>query len=44
MLVIGQKEVDENKVSIRSRKDGDIGTLSLDEFIDKLLEEIKNKK
>ena len=44
MLVIGQKEVDENKVSIRSRKDGDIGTLSLDEFKNKLLEEIKNKK
>ena len=43
MLVIGKKEVDENKVSIRSRKDGDIGTLSLDEFKNKLLEEIKNK-
>ena len=44
MLVIGQKEVDENKVSIRSRKEGDIGSMSLDEFKNKLLEEIKNKK
>ena len=33
MLIIGEKEVKENKVSIRKRPIGDIGSLSLDEFI-----------
>ena len=44
MLIIGQKEVEGNLVSIRSRKDGDIGTMTVEEFKNKLLEEIKNKK
>ena len=44
MLIIGQKEVEGNLVSIRSRKDGDIGTMTVEEFRNKLLEEIKNKK
>ena len=44
MLIIGQKEVEGNLVSIRSRNDGDIGTMDVEKFKDKLLEEIKNKK
>ena len=44
MLIIGQKEVEGNLVSIRSRNDGDIGTMNVEKFKDKLLEEIKNKK
>ena len=44
MLIIGPKEVEGNSVSIRSRKDGDIGTMTVEEFRNKLLEEIKNKK
>jgi len=43
MLVVGQKEVDENLVAVRSRKDGDIGTMKVQEFEDKLLEEIEKK-
>ena len=43
MLVIGQKEVDKNLVAVRSRKDGDIGTMTIEEFKNKILEEIKNK-
>ena len=44
MLIIGQKEVEGNLVSIRSRKDGDIGTMTVEEFKNKLLEEIRDKK
>ena len=43
MLVIGQKEVEENLVAIRSRKEGDIGTMKIEEFISKIKEEIENK-
>lgn len=44
MLVIGLKEVDGNLVSIRSRSDGDIGTMSIEEFKEKVLKQIKDKK
>ena len=32
MLVLGDKELEENKVAVRDRKAGDIGAMSLDEF------------
>lgn len=44
MLVIGEKEMNENKVAVRSRKDGDLGAIRIDEFITKLNEEVVNKK
>ena len=43
MLVLGDKEVEQGLVSVRSRKDGDLGTSTLDDFTAKLLEEIKSK-
>ncbi|MBP2032862.1 threonyl-tRNA synthetase [Clostridium algifaecis] len=43
MLVIGDKEIKEGVVSVRSRKDGDIGTMKLNEFIDKVKDEIATK-
>ncbi len=43
MLIIGPKEVEKNTVSIRSREDGDIGTMDIEEFKNKVLEEVKNK-
>jgi len=43
MLVIGEKEQNENLVSVRSHKDGDIGVMNADAFIEKALDEIKNK-
>ncbi len=43
MLVVGPKEVEENVVAVRSRKDGDIGTMSIRKFEQKLLEEIELK-
>lgn len=42
MLVIGEKETKTNEVAVRSRKDGDIGSMKINEFISKIVEEIKN--
>ena len=44
MLVIGDKDIENNTVSVRSRKDGDIGAMSIDEFITKICEEVETKK
>ncbi|MBQ9963973.1 MAG: threonine--tRNA ligase [Clostridia bacterium] len=43
MLVIGEREAEAGLVSVRSRKDGDIGTMPLDEFIAKALKEVAEK-
>ena len=40
MLVLGDKEKEAGTVGVRSRKDGDIGAMALDEFIAKVVEEI----
>ena len=40
MLVLGDKEKEAGTVGVRSRKDGDIGAMELDEFIAKIVEEI----
>ena len=42
MLVIGDKEVQAGTVGVRSRKDGDIGAVAVDEFIKNIKEEIAN--
>ena len=44
MLIVGDKEAEENKVSVRSRKDGDLGVMEIKDLIDKLVEEDKSKK
>jgi threonyl-tRNA synthetase len=33
MLVIGEKEMNEGSVAVRSRKTGDMGTMTADEFV-----------
>jgi threonyl-tRNA synthetase len=43
MVVIGRKEVDEGTVSVRHRRRGDLGTMTLDNFIAQLREEIQTK-
>ena len=43
MLVIGDKEAEENTVAVRSRKEGDLGAMPLDAFLDKISEEIRTK-
>lgn len=42
MLVIGDKEVEANKVGVRSRKEGDQGAISITDFINKIKTEIEN--
>jgi len=44
VLVVGDKEQEENSVAIRQRGVGQIGTKSVDEFVDMILEEIKTRK
>ena len=44
MLVVGAKEEEEEKVSVRSRANGDEGQSGLGEFIAKIKEEIAQKK
>ena len=44
MLVIGDKEIEANAVGVRSRTDGDIGQMKLDEFVEKVVDEVKNYK
>ena len=43
MLVIGAKEVEANAVAVRSRKAGDIGQMKIEEFIQKIQQEIETK-
>ena len=43
-IVIGDKEIEANKVTLESRDSGPLGQFSTDEIVSKLLEEIKNKK
>ncbi|MDD6208594.1 MAG: threonine--tRNA ligase [Clostridiales bacterium] len=44
MLIVGQKEEEEGKVSVRSRYLGDEGQKPLKEFIDAICEEIRTKE
>jgi len=44
MLVMGDKEVGENAVSVRRRGEGDLGSMSIDEFVEITLADVKSKK
>lgn len=41
MLVVGDKEMEAKTVGVRSRKEGDIGAVVLDEFVKKVVNEIE---
>ncbi|MGC8976446.1 MAG: threonine--tRNA ligase [Candidatus Ratteibacteria bacterium] len=43
MLIIGDKEIEENKLSIRKHREGMIGTFTFDEIIKKFDEELERK-
>ena len=43
MLIIGNKEMENEEVGVRSHKDGDIGAMKLNEFVDKIKYEVDNK-
>lgn len=44
MLIIGEKEVSENMVSVRRQGKGDIGAVNADEFVEMLKSEIGERK
>ena len=44
MVVIGDKDVEANAVSVRSRKAGDMGSMDVDAFVDMIVDEVENKK
>lgn len=44
MLVLGDKEAEANLVAVRTRAGGDEGTMTLDDFMAKIKEEIASKK
>ena len=44
MLVVGDKEVETNTVSVRSRSEGDLGAMQLAEFIKMIEKEIAEKR
>lgn len=44
MLVVGEKEMNENKVSVRRQGKGDLGTKGIDEFLNESIAEIKNRE
>ena len=43
MLVIGEREMNEEKISVRRQGKGDAGTKSVDEFVAMITEEIKSR-
>ena len=43
MILVGDKDIENNTVSVRDRKEGDLGAMSLDSFIEKAMEEIETK-
>ncbi len=43
MLIVGEKEEAENKVSVRKQADGDLGSFEISEFAKIIQDEIKNR-
>lgn len=43
MLVVGDKEVEAKAAAVRSRKEGDIGAMPIEDLVDKLITEIETK-
>ena len=43
MLLAGDKDIENNTVSLRTRSGGDKGAISLDEFVEKIVAEVESK-
>lgn len=43
VCVIGDKEIEANSVAVRARGIGQVGTFNVDEFIDKIIAEVKSR-
>lgn len=43
MIVVGDKDIENGTVSVRSRKKGDMGSMKIDEFIKMIVDEVESK-
>ena len=43
MIILGEKEIEQNNISVRSRKEGDLGSKTVEEFIARINDEVENK-
>lgn len=43
MLIVGEKETEENKVSVRRRGEGDLGMMDVDNFVERVVEAINEE-
>ena len=43
MLIVGDKEITDGTVSVRARSGGDIGTMTLDDFLARAKEEVETR-
>ena len=43
MLIVGDKEVEEGKASLRTRSQGDVGAVDVAEFVERVVREIKTR-
>ncbi len=44
LVIVGDREVETNSVSVRGKREGDLGSMSLQEFIDLLRAKVENKE
>jgi threonyl-tRNA synthetase len=44
MLVVGEKEMNEDKVSVRRQGKGDLGSKGVDEFVAEITAEVKERR
>ena len=44
MLIVGDKEVESGTVSVRDRKEGDLGSIKTEDFINRIVKEVKEYK
>ena len=43
MLIVGEKEKEADAVSVRSRREGELGQMSKEDFLEKITKEIREK-
>ena len=44
MLIVGDKDVEAGSVSVRKRGEGDLGAVSIDEFVDTIISQVNSKE
>ena len=43
MVVVGDKDIENNTISIRKRKEGDLGAMTVEQFLEKIVPDRDNK-